>query len=234
MKWVPELNLRAESYKVPVLMEDVETTFAKYSSPAREAIHFRDSPNGKFRYVNNGLKRGDKLATVYGNKQGTVMFDGTVVIPALYAREWREDGDWEQEPWMSVSPSEIFSLRGGTRLSHGRTVVAGLGLGYQLDEIIRRKRVKEVVLIEISQELVDWLLPIIRARFGEFDKKLVDVIVGDVYTEMPKLTADVAVVDVFKSYGGNDWERDKLRDTCKNIDRIWCWGTASLPDRWGW
>jgi hypothetical protein len=44
---------------------------------------------------------------------------------------------------------------------------------------------------------------------------------------MPALKADVALVDVFSGYGGNDYERDKLRSTCPHVGHVWAWGTSS-------
>ena len=45
---------------------------------------------------------------------------------------------------------------------------------------------------------------------------------------MPKLTADVALVDIFRGYGNNDCEHRGLVHTCKNIKKIWSWGTAKI------
>ena len=165
-----------------------------------------DSPNKHWRYTLNILPAGRPLNIYYGSKIGTVMFDGPVSIPTLY--EGNSDNKFYREtPWMSLTPMEIITLRGGIRRAKGRVVVAGLGLGYQLTEIIRKKTVKEVVLIERDQSLVDWILPTIQRNFPS---KPLQVIIGDVYKELPKLTADVAVVDVFKAYGNNDYEINDL------------------------
>lgn len=37
--------------------------------------------------------------------------------------------------------------------------------------------------------------------------------------EVPKLAADVALIDIFHSYGGNDFV------ACPYITRVWCWGS---------
>ena len=50
-----------------------------------------------------------------------------------------------------------------------------LGLGHQLIEVSKRLQVKRIVLVELDQELVDWILPVIRPHV----KKPLEVVVGD-------------------------------------------------------
>jgi hypothetical protein len=51
--------------------------------------------------------------------------------------------------------------------------------------------------------------------------------VGDAFEVMPTMSADVALVDIFETYGNNGWERSKLERTCKGIRYLWAWGSAS-------
>jgi len=76
------------------------------------------------------------------------------------------------------------------------------------------------VLIEKSQELVDWVLPKILPHLG---RPLTEVIVGDAHRVLPTLQADVALVDIFPNYGNNAWYQP-----CPQIGHIWCWGGASV------
>ncbi len=87
------------------------------------------------------------------------MWDGPVSIPALHERLSYNKDHWDQVPWMSLTPMEMMTMRHGTKRARGRVIVAGLGLGHQLIEVSKRKQVKEIVLVEKSQELVDWILP---------------------------------------------------------------------------
>ena len=111
------------------------------------------------------------LETYLGARRGEVAFDGDVLIPALHERDaryadgspWQARNLWGSSPWMSHTPMEVFSLRGGTRRAKGSVVVAGLGLGQQLIDVSQRAAVKQLTLVECSQELVDWIMPRISA-----------------------------------------------------------------------
>jgi hypothetical protein len=182
------------------------------------------SPSGQFCYLEKVLPAGEKLNTFCGSKRGTVLFDGPVKIPAIHERGWSEHfSAWHDDPWMSLTPMEAMTLRVGTKLAKGRVVVAGLGLGHQLIEVSHRRQVTSLVLVEHSAELVEWVIPRLTPHLG----MPVEVIVGDATEVLPKLTADVALVDIFKGYGGNNERRFLRRKHCK-IPTIWCWGAASL------
>jgi hypothetical protein len=145
-----------------------------------------------------------------------VCFDRDVVIPALYERDRCSRGN----PWMSLTPSEIFTLRRGTVHASGHVVIAGLGMGYQLIAASRRKQVKRITLVERDEELVAWLRPVLAPRL----RCPVKWVVGDAYEVMPKLTADVALVDIFPGFGDVRDDAEDFFNSCPTIPRIWCWG----------
>lgn len=218
MKWAKELNIKAETYKPYSLFEvgpsgDVDPdAIAKYA-PDRVL-----SPDGKFMYCEKLLPKGRTMPTLFGNRKGTVMFDADVVIPCLHEwQEWRQG--WKEHPWMSLTPSEMMSLRPGTKKARGHTVVAGLGLGYQLIEVSKKKSVKRITLVEQSQELVTWLMPHIRPLMAG---AVFEIIVGDAREIVPTLTADVALIDIAPNYGNNTFKR------CPNISTVWVWGAAAV------
>ncbi len=132
---------------------------------------------------------------------------------------------------MSLTPMEMITLRPGIKLAKGEVVIGGLGLGYQLVEVSKRKQVKKITLVEIDQGIVDNILP---RLLPMLDHPVDEGIVGSVYDVMPTLKADVALIDVFKTYGNNEYKQYRLRETCKNIGNIWCWGTAKVgrESRW--
>lgn len=224
MKWEATLAIRASSYDIGLdPFPEVKPIHANRPQGVPEESHV-DSPSGHWRYIKQILPAKTDLWTFYGSKKGHVIFDGPVTIPTLWKGRTSTDGKfyWNQHPFMSLSPMEMFTLRGGIRRAKGHVVVAGLGLGYQLLEIARKKTVRQITLVEIDEELTEWLLP----RIRKLITKPLKVVVGDAYKVMPKLTADTAIVDIFPSYGNNDWEQAKLRNSCPDIGHIWCWGTA--------
>lgn len=222
MKWTPELNIVGETYRPFNPFPELAPSDAPVAelNPAQYA----DSPNKLFRYCIRLHRAGQRLMTWWGNQTGTVIFDSDVPIPAIFQCREGEPGVWNESPWMSLTPAELMTLREGTRLAKGRTIVAGLGLGHQLIEVSRRLQVKEVVLVEISQELVDFYLPRIRPHI----KKRLTVIVGDAFEVLPTLQADVALVDIFPNYGGNEAAMQELRRRCPKIKKMWGWGTATM------
>lgn len=74
---------------------------------------------------------------------------------------------------MEISVKEIQGTFEAVRLAEGKVGVLGLGLGYYVQEIIKKDKVKEIIVYEKSQELIDLYIE----NFGE-DKKL-KIIQGD-------------------------------------------------------
>lgn len=224
MKWERQLNIQAKTYKVQHMFEVPVSSASvpRYAKPGELAV----SPKERFCYYEVRLPRGMKLDTVNGRERGDVLFDGPVIVPKLHEKD---SMGWRDHPWMSLTPMEMFTLRPGTRRAKGRVIIAGLGMGHQLIEVSKRKQVREIVLIEKSKELHDWLFPKIEPLLA---RPVDDVIIEDANIAMPKLRADVALVDIFKSYGSNAYERDDLIRACPNIKFIWAWGAASLRDTW--
>lgn len=222
MKWLPELNIIGETYRPLNVFPELAPSDAPIAelNPAECA----DSPRKLFRYCIRLHRAGQRLMTWWGSQTGSVMFDADVPIPALFQCRDGEPGVWNESPWMSLTPAEILTLREGTLLAKGHVVIAGLGLGHQLIEVSRRLQVKEIILVELSQELVDFYLP----RVREHVKKRLTVIVGDAFEVLPTLAADVALVDIFPAYGGNEAAMQQLRRRCPKIKKMWGWGTATM------
>lgn len=245
VKWDPNMTIQAKTWPTWKLF-DVKATDQHDPNREQNPKCVELSPSGQFMYCEKRLKRGDMIANASGSKSGDVMFDRDVLIPALHERRREE---WRQKPWMSITPMELITQRPGLRFSKGHTIVAGLGLGWFLMQCRAKKNVKKVTLVERSQELVDWLLLSGRiekaAGFPEGTQLApLDVVVGDAYEVVPKMTADVAIIDIFSGYGGNDFLEDltsKHRGgtlfpeerRCEGIGRIWNWGKAyTKGDGW--
>lgn len=222
MTWTPELNLIGETFKTLEVFPEIAPSDAPVDelNPAERA----DSPNRIFRYCIRLHRAGRQLMTWFGDRTGSVIFDSDVRIPAIYQCLPGQPGVWNQAPWMSLTPAEILTLREGTLLAKGRVVIGGLGLGHQLIEVSKRLQVKEIVLVELSQELVDFYLPRIRPLI----KKRLTVLVGDAFQIIPTLTADVALLDMFPAYGGNEPATRELARRSPKIKKVWGWGTATL------
>lgn len=222
IKFKKELNIEANSYnKFIYHLFNVKPTRAVSPNFCNKDEKF---VFGDWLYCEKILPKGAKLSTFYGAKQGFVSFDGEIIIPCLhkYHKFMRR---WDYDPYMSLTPMEFITLRPGIRAAKGNVVVAGLGLGYQLMEISRKTTVNKITLVEIDKNLVDNLLPKIKPLLS---KDVDEVIMGDIYKVLPELSADVAVIDVFKKYGEAFWLKESLAKKCKNINKIWCWGDVNF------
>ncbi|MFO0637194.1 MAG: hypothetical protein U0168_30585 [Nannocystaceae bacterium] len=225
VKWAPKLNFIGDTYEVLELFPGVVASDDPVDS--LQPGQFVDSPGRRFRYCVRLHRAGQPLLTWWGAEVGTVVFDSDVIIPALYqVKDDLQPGEprWNEAPWMSLTPGEILTLRPGTRLAKGKVVIAGLGLGHQLIEVCKRLQVKRVVVVEIDQELVDWMMPALRPHL----RKPVEVIVGDAFAEIPKLTADIALVDTFPGYGDGFRVVEQLARRSPGIKRFWGWGTSEM------
>jgi len=224
IKWKPVLHIQVESYRWFVRDLFPEATEVLPGEDFARHKCMVLSPSGRFCYAKKILPPNGMLATLSGRKHGHVFFDAPVMIPMLFERKQSGERfyDFPEEPWMSLTPMELFSLRPGTKLTKGHTVIAGLGLGHQLIEVSHRPTVRAITLVEKNPELVSWLLPRIRTHMDP--RVPLRVIVGSAYDIVPQLTADVALIDIFPRYGGNreTW-RYKTRG-CPAIGRVWVWG----------
>ncbi len=72
-------------------------------------------------------------------------FTQKVAFPAVY------EGNM---PWVSVCPSEIFSMTPDVAPASGRVLVLGLGLGYYPFLISNKEDVKEITIVEKSPEII--------------------------------------------------------------------------------
>ena len=219
--WQPELNIQAASYPTVNL-------FAEVAASEREVdeLHpgeYVDSANGQFRYALRLHRRGRPLETWSGPRLGSVIFDGDIEIPILFERE-APGGAWKRFPWMSLTPAELLTLKPGTKLAKGRVIIAGLGLAHQLIEVGKRRAVTEITVVERSRELVELIMPRAMAVLAEHGRTEVRVLGGDAFKLLPKLEADIALIDTFPAYGDNRAVMAELRRRCPNIAKFWDWG----------
>jgi hypothetical protein len=228
LRWAPELNIKAATYPSVNLFAEVRPS-ARGVEELREG-EYVDSEGGNFRYAVRLHRRGAPLETWWGRKTGTVIFDGDIEIPILFEREG-PGRPFRTFPWMSLTPAELLTLRPGTKQAKGRVIIAGLGLAHQLIEVGKRRAVTEITVIERSRELVEMIMPRAMAVLAELGRTQVRVLGGDAFSLLPKLEADVALIDVFPAYGDNHEVMTRLRRECKKIGKLWDWGATEHISR---
>jgi hypothetical protein len=97
-------------------------------------------------------------------------FNEKVYYPSIY-----ENGD----VWMSITPSEINTMKHHIAAMKGKVLVFGLGLGYFAYMSALKDNVESVTVVELNQDIVDIFNTHIYTQIDENIKSKIKVIKGD-------------------------------------------------------
>lgn len=193
----------------------------------RKALRW--SPDGRFMYCEHVLPVGERLALYNSRRQhGELFFSGDALLPTLAERK---EGDPDTRTWMSYTPNEVMTQRGGVRIATGRVVIGGLGLGWLLNAICEKSSVTEVVIVEREQVLHDWLWPQIQEAYPHVVPKTTFQ-VADIYDFMDVDEAAGQakntryVLDIWEKFGEIDRRFEAWRKKMP-ISQLWGWGMLS-------
>lgn len=103
-------------------------------------------------------------------------------IPELIGRE---------KVWMRISPKEIEGSYQAIKWARGKVGVVGLGLGYVVQEMAKKDDVKEIIVYEISQEVIE----LYKMNFKE--NKKIKIIQGDAFKAKGE-SFDFFFVDIYE------------------------------------
>lgn len=93
--------------------------------------------------------------------------------------------------WMRISPHEIQGCFESVKRAKGRVGVVGLGLGYFTEEVLKKKEVSEVIVYELSEEVIE----IYNKNFGQNSK--LTIIHGDAFNAKRE-KFDFFFVDIYE------------------------------------
>ena len=93
--------------------------------------------------------------------------------------------------WMRLTPLEIQASYFAIEMARGKVGVVGLGLGYVVQEMAKKEEVDEIVVYEISEEVIE----LYRGNFGE--NKKIKIICGDAF-EAPGRSFDFFYADIYE------------------------------------
>ena len=97
----------------------------------------------------------------------------------------------EERVWMRISPKEIESSYEAIKFARGKVGVVGLGLGYVVQEMAKKSDVKEIIVYEISQDVID-----LYNRNFKSNKKI-KIVLGDAY-KAKREQFDFFYVDIYE------------------------------------
>lgn len=95
---------------------------------------------GDYKILKNTIEKQNLRGYMYANKE-----EYNVDIIGLYKND---------KSIMQLTPKEIESAYGAIRFANGRVGIVGLGIGYVAQEIAKKYDVQEVVVYEISKEVI--------------------------------------------------------------------------------
>lgn len=124
--------------------------------------------------------------------------------PEVYGQEDQEvcvlvDGELG-EIVMSDSWMEQYTNIEHVRGAKGHVLVAGLGIGMILLALQEKPDVESITVVEISQELVDFITPNLPLN----DK--VNIVVSDIHAFEPQMTYDTVYCDIWNNISGDNYD----------------------------
>ena len=142
--------------------------------------------------IEDGERRG---LAIYDNRSGlllrnqiTVYFSDVVNIPIL--------ADSEFDPWMSLTPNEVYTLRDSFNQANGNVAMAGLGLGWAARKVLQRRQVEKLTIFDIDPHVIRFFGKSLLKDFGS----RVEIINESAY-EVDWSQYDVALWDIWQGFG---------------------------------
>jgi SAM-dependent methyltransferase len=159
-------------------------------------------------------------------------------VPEKYIGKWRDEMMGREIPagtytrllgngtvMMSDTPSEMRDHRLFIVWAEGKILIAGLGIGFVLNEVAKNEKVSSVTVIEKSQEVIDLVWEHYKRQYG--DK--INLIHGDVFDskQLKGMKFDMGWFDIWDNICGDNVEDfKKLRKAYSRMivkdRRFWC------------
>lgn len=221
------LVLHGETYHVESLFNTQpmqhDVTLIPYDDPRA-----RFSPSRRFGYLRRTLPVGVTLPIATATKRGHVRWTTNVGIPVLAAATPKDNQlvDVSQYTWMSLTPMEFLTLREGISRATGDVMIGGLGLGWFLARVCAKESVGRVRIVELQQELIDWLRPAIEAAYPAVLTKQVEWLAGSAWDHIDCFGPETRnLIDIWPDYGEaiTDPSVQEVR-RIKAPKYFWCWG----------
>jgi hypothetical protein len=154
-----------------------------------------------------------------GRRIAYARFDRATAVPIL------SDVNVIDRPWMSLTPNEILTQRAGVRRAKGNVFVAGFGLGWFTREILKRKKVKHVTVVEVHEGVIEKLAEPLVAE----NKKRLTVIHDEAwhYLKTTRKKFDSYLFDIWAGWPNAHYDRDFQNFKREHKGKVWGWGDCA-------
>lgn len=157
----------------------------------------------------------------------TVLLGGHENEPVVYQHEttWHRL-TYDGGVWMTDLPIE--QAQHDTHLEHfcGKVLVGGLGLGYAVNTLLKRKEIEKVVVVEKADEVIQLVAPHIW-DFWSHGKDRYEVVHADLFDYLAddKEQYDFGFYDLWQSDSESTFHEfiPRLRELSGNVDNVVCW-----------
>lgn len=175
----PETDEAVDRYlqRVYILSKALDADFMNRNPYIRD-IHFNDARDGRYFLTNTAYQAGEILQYDFPEIHDGFLvpkigyYQKEVSFPAIY------EGDI---PWMSVIPSEIYSMKKPIEEAHGNLLILGLGLGYYLYMTALKEEVDEITVVESSSEVIHLFNENILPQFSPQIRDHISIVQSDAY-----------------------------------------------------
>ena len=168
---------------------------AKECAEVLDALpEYPEVDRGAFRISKGFSKAGSSNNGWYNPRTARIMYienPTSIEYPAL--EEYMNDR-WAV--WMSASPMECLSMKSHAKAASGHVLIGGLGLGILAWLCASKPLVKSVTVVELRQEVIDLVLPVIA-------HPKIAVVNGDIwgYVDTTKERYDFISLDIWQNLG---------------------------------
>jgi hypothetical protein len=143
-----------------------------------------------------------------------IFFDAPVVVPSL---QFHNGVEWKT--WMGLAPAELWSLRSGVQAATGNVVLAGLGMGWLLSQVVKKSSVKSVVVVEKDRNLLDWFGNRLCQKYG-----VSEIICANIYDVAARFRSHKLLLDIWQDFGDARYDHDLF--VLRQTHKVWAWGSA--------
>ena len=119
---------------------------------------------------------------------------------------------------MSNTPAEVNDHTNFIRAAEGKVLIAGLGLGMVLQEVLKKDSVTKVTVVEISKDVINLVA-------NSYQDPRLEIINEDIFNFKPTEHYDFGWYDIWDDISGDEYEEMKklTRKLSHYISNSDCW-----------